>query len=182
MRKTLASFMTIKRKFLISELWILSWNASVQRAAIYASDAEEKERIKFRENIISLISDKILPEYKSPVAENKHEENIQILANQGSKVGKDILLPVGYKIGIAQKLLNLQLKYLWCLGLVSEPPHCPVDRVMIDKTTLKDTINWTQIEDIKTYRKVIEALRHAAAPTGLSLAEWELKFYDRGDA
>ncbi len=174
--------MTDKQEFIVSELWILSWNASVQRANLYKASTKEKDRISFREKIITYISHEILPEYDSTVSEKEHEKKIQEISQQGTKYGSDILRPIGYKIGVAQKLLNLQLKYMWCLGVISEPPHCPVDRIMINKTELKDMVNWTEIVDIKTYRQVISAMKKAATPTGLKLAQWELDYYDRTDA
>ena len=67
----------------------------------------------------------------------------------GGEFGEGILRQPGYKIGVAQRLLNLQLKYLWCIGIAGEPPNCPVDRVMINKTYLKNQVAWTKIEDIR---------------------------------
>lgn len=82
-----------------------------------------------------------------------------------------------YNIGIAQKLLNLQLKYLWCAGFIGVPPHCPVDRIIISKTYLRDRFNWTQIDGISEYQKAIEAIRSVAQHK--SIAVWELENYDR---
>lgn len=114
--------------------------------------------------------------------EATHESNILRFSNHGSAVGGSVLSADGYRIGIAQKLLNLQLKYLWCFGDVPEPPHCPIDRVMINKTRLKGQVAWTKIKDLNTYRQVIAALKEAASPSGLSLARWEFESYDRADA
>jgi hypothetical protein len=167
--------------FLKSELWILSWGASVQRASLFVSNSSEEERKDFRKAIISFAEREILPTYFSAVTEATHEANILHLSKRGSEIGRSILRN-GYRIGISQKLLNLYLKYLWCLGTIPEPPHCPVDRVMIDKTRLKGQVAWTQIEDLSVYRQVIAALREAALPSGLSLAKWEFETYDRADA
>ena len=104
------------------------------------------------------------------------------LSAYGAEQGKAILGPQGYKIGVAQKLLNLQLKYLWCLGLAAEPPHCPIDRVVIGKSSLRNQVAWTQITDIDEYRRVILALKALADQVGQSLASWELHTYDRADA
>ncbi|SDJ63273.1 hypothetical protein SAMN05216338_105731 [Bradyrhizobium sp. Rc2d] len=33
---------------------------------------------------------------------------------------------------VAQKVLNLLLKYYWCLARIPEPPYCPIDRIIIE--------------------------------------------------
>ena len=174
--------MTTALEFLKSELWILSWGASVQRAGLFVENSSEYARLEFRRAVISFAEHEILPKYRSAVAEATHESNIVRLSNRGSELGGSVLLADGYRIGIAQKLLNLQLKYLWCLGNIPEPPHCPVDRVMINKTRLKGKVAWTKIKDLNSYQQVIAALKEAARPTGLSLAKWEFEAYDRADA
>jgi hypothetical protein len=174
--------MPARRRFLISELWILSWGASVQRADLFKPETDEANRRDFRNRVISFATDRILGAYESTVSESDHEANISLLSADGSEHGKAILGRHGYKVGVAQKLLNLQLKYLWCLGLIPEPPHCPVDRVVINKTAFRSKIAWTQMIDLDTYRQVIEALRALADQSNQSLATWELHAYDRGDA
>jgi hypothetical protein len=87
-------------------------------------------------------------------------------------VRKTSLGELGYKYGVAQKLLNLFLKYLWCLGTIAEPPHCPVDRIIIGKTCYKDK-NWTEIvqrsEQLdKTQRLLSQLLSAKAALTANS--------------
>jgi hypothetical protein len=174
--------MPTRLDFIVSELWILSWGASVQRAQLFASETTGSQRQAFRNDIISFVQNEIVPNYEIAVSEEQHIANIQLLSDKGTIMGGDMLGPDGYKIGVAQKLLNLQLKYLWCLGSISEPPHCPVDRIMINETELKGQIAWTKIIDIDFYRQVIAALNRAAEPTGLSLARWELKIYNRMNA
>jgi hypothetical protein len=174
--------MPARRKFLVSELWILSWGASVQRASLFKPDTSEPDRRRFRDGIIAFATDRILEKYESAVSEAAHEANILLLSVHGTEVGSAVLGPQGYKIGVAQKLLNLQLKYLWCLGLIAEPPHCPIDRVVIGKSALRNQVAWTQINDIETYRCVIQALKPLAEQVGQSLAFWELHTYNRADA
>ena len=165
--------------FIVSELWILSWNASVQRAQLFAKETTESRRREFRSDIVSYLQNDIIPKYETDISEEQHIENILKLSNLGTIKGKNILGPAGYKIGVAQKLLNLQLKYLWCLGTISEPPHCPVDRIIINETDLKDQISWTKITGIDEYLQVITVLKRAAKLEGLSLTRWELEIYSR---
>jgi hypothetical protein len=50
---------------------------------------------------------------------------------------------------------NLFLKYLWCLEVIKTlPPHCPVDRIVIAKTRLREKPNWTDITARAKYEKL----------------------------
>ena len=45
---------------------------------------------------------------------------------------------ISFKIGHSQKLLNLMLKYYWCLEwLKYTPPHCPIDRMILVAAKVK---------------------------------------------
>ena len=114
-----------QQTFIYREITILAWGASVQRAKLYnpAIPYEERESDAFRASLLSFIETVLLPKYKTGCSEADHVANIQSLVNFGTKAGGKLLGPDGYKFGVAQKLLNLLLKYLWCLGHLAEPPH-----------------------------------------------------------
>jgi hypothetical protein len=173
--------MNNKLDYLVSELAILAWSASVQRAHLYQRGIKSsaKEIATFRRQVTEFIRSQLLPHYKRPVTDAKHYRNIERLIEYASHKGETVLGPKGYKYGVAQKLLNLTLKYHWCLGLVKVPPHCPVDRIVIDRTKYKGKINWTRISDRKVYENVIEDVRRLATEKGVSIAVWELTCYKR---
>ena len=172
-----------KIEFVTNELWILSWAASVQRAKLYRektdSDNTSVAATKFREDVIKFLTEKIMPQYVEGCTEEQHYENIEALIAHANEVNPGILGAAGYKYGVAQKLLNLALKYYWCLGLVSEPPHCPIDRIIISKTSHIGKINWTQITKRSQYEEVIKEVKGLAKGKGLSVPQWELKYYSR---
>lgn len=167
-----------QQEFIFSEITILSQAASVQRANLYNSTvkAEDRNSSEFRIAILDFIKKELLPHYQTSCSEEQHIENIQSLVNFGSENGKEILGKLGYKFGVAQKLLNLFLKYLWCLGHIAESPHCPVDRLILEKTALRGKLNWTEITSASEYQK---AIRTVAEKSDLTLAEWELQSYAR---
>ena len=173
--------MNDKMQFIVNELWILAWAASVQRAKLYKKDMDptSKEVSKFREDIIRFLSEKIIPKYANGCSEEQHYKNIDDLIAYVNKVYPGILTQSGYKYGVAQKLLNLALKYYWCLGLVQEPPHCPIDRIIINKTKHNGKINWTQITERAQYEKIIKEIRVLAEKKSLSIPMWELESYRR---
>jgi hypothetical protein len=176
--------MSIKLTFLANELGILAWGASVQRAHLYQEgiDSSAKEVAQFRSDVTKFLSGEMLPQYQSLVTEDQHYRNLDCLIERASILGKSLLGIHGYKYGVAQKLLNLMLKYHWCLGLAAEPPHCPVDRIVISKTKFKGKINWTHITNQSQYKQVIQDVQRLAEAKGLSIAEWELTCYSRRSA
>ena len=135
--------------------------------------------IKFREDVIKFLTEKIIPQYIEGCTEEQHYENIEVLIAHANEVGSGILGEAGYKYGVAQKLLNLALKYHWCLGLTGEPPHCPIDRIIISKTIHSGKINWTQITKRSQYEEVIKEVKGIADKKGLSISQWELTHYRR---
>lgn len=170
-----------QQRFLYSEVAILAWGASVQRANLYRSaiPAEERDSDSFRASVLSFIETQLLSNYKTGCSEAAHIANIERLVEFGTAEGGELLGPDGYKFGVAQKLLNLLLKYLWCLGHVAEPPHCPVDRLILAKTTLRNKLNWTEIKTASKYNEAVNAIRVVAQASELSLPQWELQFYSR---
>jgi hypothetical protein len=173
-------YMNAKQDYLVRELWILAWNASVQHADLYRKGIKpgsEDARV-FRRDLIGHLSSQVIPRYsKDGINEEQHYQHIDDLIAYANNAGEKVLGLLGYKYGIAQKLLNLVLKYHWCLGAVMEPPHCPVDRIVIDKTSYKGKINWTEIVRRSQYQSIIEDIRLRAG--NHSIAMWELSNYSR---
>jgi hypothetical protein len=171
--------MNAKQDYLVKELWILVWNASVQHADLYRKGIKpgsEDTRL-FREKLISYLSSQVIPMYgKDGIKEDQHYKHIDDLVNYANNVGERVLGQLGYKYGVAQKLLNLVLKYHWCLGTITEPPHCPVDRIVIDKTKYRG-MSWTQIVQRSEYQTIIEDIKRLAGTR--SVAMWELSIYSR---
>jgi hypothetical protein len=112
------------------------------------------------------------------VEEEQHYQHIDNLIVRANSAATEVLVELGYKYGAAQKLLNLFLKYLWCLGTIAEPPHCPVDRIIIGQTRYKER-NWTEIVRRSEYEEIIEDIRRLANREGTSIALWELSTHSR---
>ena len=173
-----------QQEFLIGELWMLAWGASVQRAKLYrtgynrstAPASTNSQRLS--DHLFDYLLDNSIPEYAVGVEEEQHYKYIDDLIVRANSAGSQVLGDLGYKYGVAQKLLNLFLKYLWCLGTIAEPPHCPVDRIIIGETRYKDR-NWTEIVRRSEYQEIIEDIRRLANQRGTSIAMWELSTYGR---
>ena len=159
----------------------MAWAASVQRAHVYKPGLQpgtDEARV-FRREVLEFVASTLLPKYKDGLAGAAHYDNIDCLIDFASNRGGKVLDKGGYKYGAAQKLLNLSLKYHWCLGSIPEPPHCPVDRIVIEKTKFRGRMNWTEIVTRPEYQKVIQAIAALAKGAGLSIARWELENYSR---
>lgn len=173
--------MTNREKFVYNELMLLAWEASVQRSNLYNPSFDTRKETKgaFRKSLVDFFEKSLFGSYINPCEENAHIDNLERFAAFGTTAGSGLLGPDGYKLGVAQKFLNLMLKYLWCIGTISEPPHCPVDRIIIGRTELKGKMNWTEIKTTCEYIEAIGAIRKSANEAGLSVAQWELKVFSR---
>jgi len=168
--------------YLVGELLVLTWAASVQRAKPYSSTITAKDRpstSRFRRYLVAFAERDLLPHYFAGCTEEKHVENLLRLSEYGTRIGGPLFGDAGYRLGIAQKFFNLFLKSLWSLDLIPEPPHCPVDRVILDTACGRTNIKWTEMTTVDEYQHAINALQTEAASHQLSLAEWELRHYDR---
>src|SRR3984957_15472054 len=119
-----------KQEFVLNEFWISAWNASVQRTRLYGNASDDKSKAGFKSGIKTFVTHKLVIDYESRCTEERPFENISTLAHFGTSGHRRILGELGYNYGVAQKLLNLILKYYWCAGRIGEPPHCAVDRIV----------------------------------------------------
>jgi hypothetical protein len=176
MSQTAAQARDPKRHFLEETFLSLSIrDAFVTRAGgpVYKSKDDDHSLVQ---NAVFSALREFGSHYKSPVHEETHIQNISYLGSRVSDAGGH-LLTGGYLVfGVAQKLLNSWLKYLWCDQRIVEPPHCPFDRNIIDKLTLPSGIGrqWTRADEAD-YRAWVSAAKDLAGKTGESLAEWELR-------
>lgn len=166
-----------KQNFLIEEIWLLTFGGAFQHTGIYNPKTKEKERTYFRNMLKGYIEKIVLKEYKQPVSDEEHIENIIGISNYTASFKEVLKAPIN--VGISQKLLNLALKYYWCLGIIPEPPHCPVDRIIQQRLYKQPLVNWTQLECVDTYMQIIKDIRRKAKDSQQSIAQWELVNFDR---
>ncbi len=165
-------------QFLLDEIFSMTLLATVQRSTTYRKDVDEKNKDDFRcalKNSLLSLSE----QYRKAVSEAAHCKNIETLANSLSTRHGNTLFENRFRIGSAQKALNLYLKYLWCLKSIETPPHCPIDSIVLEelrkKTGYKSTA-WTRLDSIDEYKKIIRQVKAVAGE--LNPAEWELRLYN----
>jgi len=175
----------MKDKFINSEIWSLTISGAFQRSNVYKPDVLEKGKKDFKFMLKGYIDNTIVPSYnKGNISDDTHIENIKSVQQYTSNFDK-LLTNGQFNFGISQKLLNLYLKYLWCLDIIPEPPHFPVDRIIQQKLKYKPLIAWTKIETEEEYMSIINFAKTKINPkdefsTSLSILELNL-FSRRND-
>jgi hypothetical protein len=176
-----------KWQFIEEELVANSIRGAFQRGKVYAdsSACTERDRERLRKRLTDLLR-RLATQYCTTVASEEHNQNILEIADSlTSEFGNEgILRDDKFRIGVAHKALNLYLKYLWCVGKVATPPHCPFDSQIIAKLPLtqqqRRDLKWTELESITDYQILVDAGLRKIRTTGHpSLSEWELEEWRR---
>src|SRR6266849_2782445 len=175
-----------KKKFLINQAIASSIIAAFQHAGVYVAGLKAKDPRK--NSLRKELADRLRSlgeKYHEPVTGEEHCRNIEDLADTLTKryKGTGLLRNDRFRIGITQKALNVYLKNLWCLVEVTPPPpHCPLDRQIIEKLDLKtrrSEYDWTKLDDIEKYQELISLCDKKAREKGSrNIAEWELEVYE----
>ena len=161
-----------KEKFLRWQFFILTVSASFSRANIYNSDVDDKTKEEFKKHLFYSL-EQLSEQYRNEVSEERH---IAIISDfiEKSRRFKDILQVEMLRYGVAQKMVNLYFKYLWCAGFISHTPkHFPLDRIIQKGTKI---ISWTQLtedRDVEYLDKLNELC------PSKDKAEWELRKYNK---
>ncbi len=159
-----------KFKFIHEQILASSIEAAFQHAKIYKKDIPDDKKSEFRCKLERHLQDISLDYKDKPVTEEQHINNLENLRGTMTTEFKDILYGDKFRVGIAQKALNLYLKYLWCLHKIAEPPHCPFDSIIISEIHRND--KYTEMDSIDEYKLLVEGAKQATGTK--SLAVWEL--------
>lgn len=169
----------MKKQFINDEIWILVFGGAFQRANIYKNDVPDLEKQYFRIKIKGYVQNLVKTSYKGTTAsDSEHIENIMAFEEFTTSF-KRILKGGKLNFGVCQKILNLHLKYQWCLGHIEEPPHFPVDRIIQQRLRCNPVVAWTQMTSYKDYMNVIEKARKELNGDSTSLAQLELNLFNR---
>jgi hypothetical protein len=161
-----------KDEFLRNEVLTFTAFRALERAETYLDSTPIETKVKLRD-VLRKKLEKLGEGYSIPVPNETHLANIVDLSDELSAQFRGCLREGRFRIGIAQKALNLYLKYLWCLGQIPLPPHCPFDSRVISRLPACRGLNWIDIDDIKLYMQLVKVAKNTAGER--SLAEWELE-------
>lgn len=164
-----------KRDFLRREFHDLTLRAVVQRSKIYSPHVTAHGRTSLHRGLSHAL-DTLAREYAHPVSEEQHLRHIGELADRISADCPGALRGNRFRLGPAQKALNLFLKYLWCAGWIPTPPHCPFDSIIIGTLPHASRCAWTDLDSMAQYQQLVAAARRIAGDR--TLAQWELEVYE----
>jgi hypothetical protein len=142
--------------------------AALSRNTVYESSCSDERKRAFRRALAKQLQDEALL-YARPVSDTEHYRAIRRISDVVSDTCPKTLVGARFRYGTAQKAFNLYLKFLWRSGAISEPPHCPVDSVMLREAGIDGA--WTRCDSEAQYSEWINALRKQAGQ--LTLGEWE---------
>lgn len=149
---------------------------TAQRGKLYRDGSSDVLRDAFREALRKAL-ERLAKQYKKKVSSHQHCANIKKLADGLSASDKGALKGRRFRIGSAQKALNLYLKFMWCLGRIERPPHCPFDSRVLSKNPNCEKVKWTKLDSIIEYKRIAGEAEQFARTEGFSLADWELRHY-----
>jgi hypothetical protein len=174
--------MNLKQTYIKDEIWMLTIGGAFQHANVYKSEIQFDDKFKneFKKelkNFIITISEKYI---STSIDDEQHIENIHLIQNFTRKF-ESFLNGGSLNFGISQKLLNLYLKYLWCLDVLKvAPPHFPVDSIIQSKLKVKSPYPWTKMTDEIEYLKIIQKAKDELVNSeATNLAELELHLFNR---
>ncbi len=166
-----------QKKFLRNEFLTMSVNGALGRSGTYLKSAPDSARENFKSALRTKVHE-LAKKYTFTVTEEEHVSNIIELSDRLTSRFSSCLINGRFRIGIAQKALNLYLKYLWCAGAILMPPHCPFDRKVIRYLRPEcANLNWTSIDAIDDYERLVEAAKNKAE--GKPLSQWELEIWNK---
>jgi hypothetical protein len=165
-----------QRAFLEDEFFQLTLGAAMRRGGVYRTGLTEKDRRPVHETLREIL-EALLPEYQgSRMGDESHLANIERLARAVTTRHVALLEGGRFRIGNAQKALNLHLKYRWCVSGIARPPHCPFDYYVLCEIPGWRSRRWTAIDSIGEYAELVAAARAVAGDR--PLADWELAVYN----
>jgi hypothetical protein len=168
----------LQKKFIENEIWTLTFSASFQRANVYLLEVKDKEKSKFKtETRIFIENISKLYISSAKVSDDTHIKNIEEISHFTVKYS-NILQKGKLNFGVSQKLLNLYLKYQWCLYNNFVPPHFPVDRRIQENIGFTPIVSWTKFEDSVDYMRIIDFVRNENKKHS-SIAAFELEHFER---
>ena len=174
-------------RFLDRETFMLTVMGAVGRNPTYRKDATEEQKRRFRESLEAWLQSRMREYRAGSVDEARHVDNIEALSTEFSEGHGELLLDGRLRIGTAQKALNLYLKYGWARGIVHEPPHCPIDSIVLARIEkcprsarcrICENTTWTNMVATHEYLHFVDKARRAADARGLSLSRWELEIWE----
>jgi hypothetical protein len=147
-------------------IWCIT--AALQRNKVYRNDEGDEIRKRFRAKWADLIREESKAYCKppQPISDESHCAAIKRISSELSAKFGEYLCGGRLRFGTSQKAFNLYLKYLWAMGKIEMPPHCPIDSVVLARIGVTDS--WTKSDSCEDYMRWVNKIREQ-----LTLTQWE---------
>lgn len=162
-----------------------STNAAIQRANVYSSTTSQIGKNAFREDLKRWLTQLGLRYFAWEYNGKKYCDEITSLKTHLNTRHSFLLNGGNVKIGVCQKAITLYLKYLWLLGDNSKKPiYATLDRGIMNLAGVTNPPNWTELDDIQEYERVVREIDNFAQNQGWeSGSVWEAETWtDEEDA
>lgn len=168
-----AQFLSKARVHSEQQAIIESIKAALGRSSTYTTAANDSDGARLRATLTQQLRD-LADQYVATVDTDRHIANIAQFCEAVSQAHSQILRNGRFRVGVAQKALNLYLKFLWCLDPNrARPPHCPIDRIVLTAAGINEA--WTKLDSLETYAQWVASLTDVATRAGFdSPQDWEL--------
>lgn len=155
-------------------------NASVQHNLLYSPSTNPRDKETIRIYWGSCLEE-VGGEFKKNVSVQAYEFIVDQLKKGMNKKFSDLFdngSPYGsmFRISHSQKSISVYLKHLWCMGVISEPNICPIDRIILSATNAKKMkdISWGCVNTIEEHRRKFKYIVEESSKQNMSVAVWEL--------
>ncbi|UAB69034.1 hypothetical protein INR79_10860 [Vibrio sp. SCSIO 43132] len=174
----------MKKEFILKIALSNSIIAAFQRGNVYRKKTKDEKETSYNREKNGL-RDTVKTElfaleevYQRKVDNKDHINNISAIVVNVTQKHSEILNQGEFRVGTAQKAVNLYLKFLWVYGYIpQEPPHIPLDGIVLRAISSK--VNWTEMNCIKEYEFLINEAKETAQEANLSLSEWEMNLWNK---
>jgi hypothetical protein len=157
-------------------------NAALQRSRIYAKGTDKKDRKKFKTAAKKWLKEFGERYHHSNTNPNSWCDEIRSLS-EALKQGFGSYLNDGkIKLGICQKMISLYLKYLWLMSgdQDKKPFYAVIDRGVIKAASVPKPPDWTHLDNIDEYLRVVRAIdAYAQRTIDDDGASWEANEWQR---
>ena len=154
-------------EFVLNEVCFWCIQAGVAHLKNVYKEEDQNKRREWRRKLRNQLEKELESGYSA--------DNISRIEKFIKETADPILQNEKLAFGVAQKILNLFLKYCWSLDWISqEPPDCPVDSRILGKIKWQG-ICWSQLDrdDYENVIKMIDGRRGVKSRSHWELDEWE---------
>ena len=161
----------------------MSIQSALGRGNVYSGTATPEDRIAFKQTCAEKLTQLGNRYFAWEYDLDRYIEEITSLCDSLSSLHGPILDQGRFRIGTAQKMISLYLKYLWLGGDSAKKPLCAVlDRGVLALSGYPNPPLFTELDDAQIYRDIQIHIAKKCEPSQHgSPAVWEVDAWNNSD-